>query len=169
MSKRLFVAINLLLGPLVPASYVWSAQRWPEQLGGLWGGIPDAWQTPYTANMPLAALGYLAFTWLFFRHSDEGFAGPLSQGRINLAYVLVLVPSMVWMPLTSYALATGTDWWWTIQLVLAAVAVGSLVLLYGTLTAEHEGRARTIARVGAVFFCLQTVVLDAIVWPRYFG
>jgi hypothetical protein len=51
------------------------------------------------------------------------------------------------------------------------VAIGSILLLAALVSARPRTapRARIIAIVGACFFCLQTVVLDGIVWPLHFS
>ena len=159
-----FVAINLALGPLVPLSYVWSARRWPEYVGAAWGDLPEAWKLPYTGNMFLAAAGYLAFTWFFLRHATDA-----TLRAMCVAYVVILLPSMVWMPLTLYALATGSALEWLIQLVLVAVALGSFGVLHRVAVSDSPAPSLRWARAGAVAFCVQTVLLDALVWPRFFS
>jgi hypothetical protein len=170
-SRLWFVIINVAFGPLVPLSYVWSAKRWPDHVGGLWGGIPEPWQWPYTANMFFAATGYLLFTWYVFRHGQRSSTalGRFSMLGMCLAYLAILVPSITWMPLTLHALATGSDLTGLIQVVLAIVALGSLAVSWALFSADAKTPWLRWARMGAVFFCLQTVLLDAIIWPRFFS
>lgn len=169
-TKRAFMGINLLLGPLVPLSYIVSARVWPDHVGGLWGAIPESVQPLYTANMLLATGGFLVFTWFFFRHTWEPasrFLGRFSLGFVNLGYLLVLIPSMLWMPMTLYALAHQIDLKLWIQLVLALVAIGTIMLALALYTVRPAVPRRTlrVARIGVVFFAIQTVLLDAIIWP----
>lgn len=172
-SRTVFIIINAVLGPLVLVSYVASARVWPAQVGALWGGVPEGWRLPYTVNMFLAAAGYLAFTWHLFRHADaEGvrFFGRFGLGLINLAYLLILLPSAIWMPLTAYAVAHGRDLMGAIRIVLWLVALGSLVVAMALASQRPERPRGTLswARLGALPFCLQTVILDAVVWPSLF-
>jgi hypothetical protein len=173
--RRLLIALNVLLGPLVLASYVWGARTYPEQIEPLWGGVPEAARTAYTANMFFAAAGYLVFSWLLVLRTDLHAArflgGRVGAGALVAAYGAILAGSIVWMPLTLHALdarrAELVPW---IGLDLWVVAAGSLLVLacIATLAPREHPRARLAALVGAVFFCLQTVVLDASVWMLYF-
>ena len=60
--------------------------------------------------------------------------------------------------------------WWLIKVDLATVALGSAGLLATLcfLDAEKRAGGHALAVLGLLAFCLQTVVLDAIVWPLYF-
>ena len=57
-----------------------------------------------------------------------------------------------------------------VWLDLLGVAAGSLGLLaaVATLAPRPPGALRTVALLGAAGFCVQTVLLDAIVWPLLF-
>lgn len=172
-SRTVFIAINLALGPLVLVSYVASARLWPAHVGALWGGVPEGWRLPYTLNMFFAAAGYLAFTWHLFRHAEAEharFFGRFGLGIINVAYLLILIPSSIWMPLTAYAIATGRDLLGAIRVVLWLVALGSLTVAMALASQRPEEPRGSLlrARLGALPFCLQTVILDAVVWPSLF-
>ena len=60
--------------------------------------------------------------------------------------------------------------WWVTRIDLLLVALGSVGLLLFLLFSDPARRSRVhgLAVLGAAFFCLQTVVLDAIVWPMFF-
>src|SRR5690606_30667536 len=161
---------NLILGPLVLLSYVFSASTWPGHTEALWGDIPERFRSVYVTNMFLAAFGYLTILYYVLRHTYEGatrFIGAFGLGYVNFATVLILIPSAIWMPLTSYALDQQLDLLIAIQVVLWLVAAGSLLLLMGlfTVTPDVPRKPLMVARAGAIFFCVQTVVLDAVVWP----
>ncbi|MBX3274254.1 MAG: hypothetical protein KF729_28565 [Sandaracinaceae bacterium] len=173
--RRWLVALNLVLGPLVLASYVVSARAYPEHLEALWGGVPEAARAAYTANMFLAAAGYLVFTWSLVLCTEHArvrfFGGRVSAAILPLAYLAVLAGSIVWMPLTLHAIdarAPALVPWIVVD--LAVVAAGSLALLGCVLdaTPRPAPRLRVAAIIGALFFCLQTVALDAIVWTLHF-
>ncbi len=171
--RGLLVALNVLLGPTVLASYVWAARTFPDQTTALWGEVPEAVRPAYTANMFLAAAGYLVFTWLLVLRADPAnarfFGGRVGSGVVGVAYAMILLGSIVWMPLTSYALEAGrpelVPW---IVVDLGVVALGTPLLIGCLLSIAPRPRGRVVALVGAAFFALQTVVLDAVVWPLYF-
>ena len=83
------------------------------------------------------------------------------------AYTLNMVLAAVgYFPFTSYSWT-----WWAIRLDLALVAIGSLGVLAALLTLETPPapRWRRVAIAGCVPFALQTVVLDAALWPALFA
>jgi hypothetical protein len=79
----------------------------------------------------------------------------------------VLIPSALWLPLTRLQIAEPSALVWAlVRADLAFVALGSLGLLASVWAlgpAAPRGRALAIA--GLVPFCVQTVLLDALVWP----
>jgi hypothetical protein len=174
--RTIWLVVNLVVGPLVLVSYLGSAMVWDaETVGGLWGAVPEAARPLYTANMFLAAAGFFAFGNYLLRRIDaqrvEVF-GRFGFGVFTLAYGVVLGGSCLWMPLTCAAIAGARDALVPVIFgVLAAVAGGSLLLLAALVSARPcaAPRARAVAIVGACFFCLQTVVLDGIVWPLHFS
>jgi hypothetical protein len=167
------VLINLTGGLAVLASYAYCLTAYTAQAGDFWGGVPDGLRPVYTVNMGLAAAGYFAFTYfLLYRFeptADD--AGRFGLGAFNALYALILVPSALWMPLTFAMLESPSDGlWWAIRLTLAAVGIGSLGLLVGLVAVGPRSSpvAHKLAIAGSLAFCLQTVILDALVWPAYF-
>jgi hypothetical protein len=171
---RRLVWLNVVGGSAVLASYAWGFLAHPETAGALWGGIPEAVRPLYTLNMLLAAAGYFLFTpFVLFRLPPETteIAGGFGYGIFHGLYALVLFPSAAWMPLTFLALETpDSAILWLVRLALALAAVGSLGLLAAllALVEPRAPRGRGLAVAGLVPFCLQTAVLDAVVWPAYF-
>jgi hypothetical protein len=75
------------------------------------------------------------------------------------------------MPLTFLAAEQSSlGLLWTVRVVLAAAGFASLGLLLSLLNTEPRQPlwAYWIAVVGCVGFCIQTVILDAIVWGAWF-
>ena len=66
--------------------------------------------------------------------------------------------------------APSAPLWWAIRAVLAVVGVASLGVLGALLALEPRGSrfAYGLAVAGCVLFCIQTALLDAIVWPAFF-
>ncbi len=174
IQKLLFVLINLIFGALVPLSYVVGLRAHPGQGELLWGGVPAGWRPLYAVNMFLAAFGYLAFTcFIFFCLDPETVRIGRSSGfgLFNMLYLAILIPSALWMSLTFALIANPNPLRWTlVRLDLLIVGLASLFLLWSlwTVTPRQPAWAHTLALVGAFFFCLQTAVLDMIVWTIYY-
>ena len=171
--KILLSCLQLVVGPLVLGSYVYSVGRYPDLVGAMWGGVPDALRPIYTAWMFVAAAGYLTFTYLFLFRTAPDSARVLGSGYgiLNLLYALVLFPSAAWMPLTGEFLeGPSLGLWWLVKADLWLTLTGSLGLLAATvtLTPAWPGRIRGLAIASAVGFCIQTVLLDGIVWVWLF-
>ena len=173
-SKRTpLAAIQLVGGPLVLGSYFYSFGRYPDLVGAMWGGVPDALRSVYTAWMFVAATGYLVFTYLFMFRTDPREARVLGgdYNVLTLLYALVLFPSAAWMPLTGEMLEGPAPGLWTfVKLDLWLTLIGSLGLLAATVRIEAGWRrsTRALAVTAAAAFCVQTVLLDGIVWVWLF-
>jgi len=168
---RTLVLLNVAGGVAVLGSYAACLAAHPAP-GDFWGGVPEGLRGVYTLNMFLAAAGYLAFTFFVaFRLPPSDARGRPGLGTFNALYALILVPSALWMPLTFAMLeAPSAELWWIIRLVLAAVGVGSVGML-AALIAARPGAPRlahALAVAGAVPFCVQTALLDAVIWTAYF-
>lgn len=167
--------INIVGGVLVLGSYAYGLTTHPANRDAIWGGVPEAIKPLYTANMLIAAAGYLAFTYfvLFRLHPDSAQLANLSGYKVfYIIYAFILLFSALWMPLTYAALGhPGTSmYYWAVRIVLAIVGLASLALLSVLLSLHTSEASPTywLAVAGAVFFCIQTAVLDAAVWSAYF-
>ena len=166
--------LNALGGAAVLLSYAWGLGTSAGPGASLWGGVPESARWIYTVNMFLAAAGYFLFTpYILFRlpAATTRIGGTRGYGVFHLLYALVLLPSALWLPLTAHVLARPSAFAWAlVRIDLALVAVGSLGLLAALLALSSEvPRGRTLAVIGLLPFCLQTAVLDALVWPAYFS
>jgi hypothetical protein len=174
ISRRSTMAlVNVFGGIAVLGSYAYYLTTYPALAGDFWGGVPDGLRPLYTVNMFLAAAGYFAFTFfLMFRLKPATHGGGrFGLGTFNALYALILIPSALWMPLTFAMLDAPSDGlWWAIRLTLAAVGMGSLGLLAGLVAVRPSppSLAHKLAVAGSLAFCLQTAVLDAVVWPAFF-
>jgi hypothetical protein len=165
--------INLFGGLAVLGSYAYCLTAYSAQAGDFWGGVPDGLRSLYTVNMGLAAAGYFAFTYflMYCFKPTMGAGGRFGFGTFNALYALILLPSALWMPLTFAMLESPSDGlWWVIRLTLFAVGIGSLGLLAGLVAVRPRSPLLThkMAVAGSLAFCLQTAILDALVWPAYF-
>ena len=167
--------INLVGGILVLGSYAYGLITHPASRDAIWGGVPQAIKPLYTANMLFAAAGYLAFTYFVMFSLNRGGAqlANLSGFKVfYILYALILFPSALWMPLTYAALGHPGSvlYYWAVRITLAIVGLASLALL-GVLLSLQSGESSPtywLAVAGAVFFCIQTVALDAVVWTAFF-
>jgi len=161
-------------GTLVIASYVHGFLTHPDSRGNTWGGVPAVLKPLYVTSMMFAALGFFAFTYfiLFSLNPDE----VLIADRFGFAvffgiFTIILVPSAIWMPLTFAMLARpNKSLWLVVRITLALVGLASIALLVAILmlNTREPGIAYWAAVGGAAAFCLQTAVLDMLVWPAFF-
>ena len=155
-------------------SYIWGLAGHPGAVDALWGGVPRGIRPYYSAGMILAAAGYFAFTYFLLFRIDPARATVFGRSDATIflyAYLGILVFSSLWMPATFWAVGVQRDLSvWIVRLILILVALFSLGLfaaLLGTQPRDPAG-AYGLAVVGSVFFCVQTVILDAIVWGMSF-
>lgn len=173
MKKAVWALINLLGGTAVIGSYAYGFITHPDASQVLWGGVPTGLRPLYTACMFAAAAGYLAVAYFVLRLDTQETTvfGRFGFGVISFLYILVLVPSALWMSLTQLAIEHASALWiGVVRLDLALVAAGSLGLLLAVLTTRPRPSAAryVLALAGSGALCLQTVVLDAVVWSFFF-
>jgi len=172
--KKRLAAIVLLGGIAVLVSYAFIATLDSATRAGLWGDVPQALLPGYAVSMLLGAAGFFAFTYfLFFRVDPDQarIAGRFGYGLFQGLYLLILIPSALWLPLTAAMVQQpGSLLWLSIRLVLALVGLAGIALLLALLTLRprRPGAAYWLAVAGAVAFCVQTAVLDLFVWTAYF-
>jgi len=166
--------INILCGSAVIGSYLLGLGGRPGAADALWGGIPPSLRPFYSAGMLLAAAGYFLFTYFLLVRMDPSKAtvfGCCDARIFHLLYLGMLIPSALWMPATFWAIENpSTVAVWVVRGVLILVAIfssGLLAALLGTKPREPAW-AHALAVIGSVFFCVQTVLLDAIVWGSSF-
>jgi len=169
-SLLLLIAIG---GIAVLGSYVLAFVGTPALRSGLWGGLPESLKGGYTVNMFLAAFGFFPVTFVL------GFKTPLGEFRRQTglswevmlgAYAAILLPSALWLPLTAlYIEDPSTLLWIAIRVVLLAVGLGASTLGWMLIRRARHGPSLAWGAVVAFFpFWLQTMVLDAIVWPWFY-
>ena len=172
--KWLLLTINSLGGAAVLGSYAYGIRTHPNATNVLWGGVPASMRPFYTAGMFLAAAGYFAFIYFILFRLDPDKTSVWHRsgfGTFNILFAAILIPSALWMPLTFEAAeATSRVLLWVVRLVLAVVGLTSLSLLVALLNVQprQPAWAHWLAVIGCVAFCLQTAVLDMIVWSAYF-
>ena len=168
------LVINIIGGAAVIGSYIYGLNA---QSGGadiLWGGVPASIRPIYTVSMALSALAYFAILYyIFFRlEPDEiSIAGISGFTLFYVVFLLILVPSAFWMPLTNaYVDNPSTTLWVLVRTVLAIVGLASIALLWAFLALDGKvyGVSYWLAVAGSAYFAFHTAILDAIIWAALF-
>ncbi|MAV65358.1 MAG: hypothetical protein CMG00_09235 [Candidatus Marinimicrobia bacterium] len=182
IQKTILVIINLVFGSMVILSY---AHNWikikkllglqtNEQVGrALWGGVPEPLQPIIFAIMFISAAGYFFFTYNFLFNVDTNkvFLETFSYSSLHFLYLLIFIPSMVWMGLTVDYINSEKSFydWAVIVLVLFTVGVASLLLFLFTLDLKTESGGMYLVYVlGSAIFAFHTLFLDALLWTTFF-
>ena len=125
----MLIALNVVGGTAVLASYWFGLGSGSPSGDALWGGVPASVRPYYTVNMFLAAAGYFLFThYIVFRLQPEqiGIAGGFDYRLFLVLYALVLIPSAIWLPLTHQMIAhPSAGLWALVRVDLALVGIGS--------------------------------------------
>lgn len=168
--KLLLLIIILIGGSAVLGSYVWGTLTHPDLIDAFWGGVPASVRLAYTVGMFLGAAGYFVYTTLILfllPAQTTRLAGRFGYGLFILLYLGILIPSALWMPLTFLAIEQASPLLaWLVRLDLVLVALASLGILFALLRLEPRPPTLIyrLAVLGALLFCAQTVLLDALVW-----
>jgi hypothetical protein len=172
-NKLAWIWVNLLGGAAVIGSYILGFLTRPDASTALWGGVPESIRPLYTAGMILAAAGYLT-VFTYFLRADKWELRIGNWGGFSLLtglYLLILVPSALWMPMSIWALASSSEALaWLVRLDLVLVGAGAIGVLLALLR-EKSGRSsafHSLAVLGSAALCLQTVVMDAVIWSSLF-
>ena len=166
-----FLAVNVVGGIAVLASYVLWLGNPSNDSGALWGSIVGMGRTLYTVSMLAAAVGYFCFFAYLLADGRRGPDADARWARLTQILTLVLFPSSWWMPLTFEFLdAPSASLWWAMRTALFLVGGASLALLLAIVRDRRPATpvGHRLAVAGAVAFCVQTTLLDAFVWPLFF-
>jgi hypothetical protein len=172
--KWQMMVINIIGGIAVLGSYVIGILTHPDASQILWGGVPQSIRPFYTVGMLLAATGYFAFTYfIIFRldPKDTQVTHRFGFGLFNALYAFILFPSALWMPLTFLAVERSNPAiFWAVRLLLAVVGIASVGLFVALLKVMPRRPlwVHRLALVGSAAFCVQTAILDAIIWGGFF-
>ncbi|MBN2463555.1 MAG: hypothetical protein JXB43_08180 [Dehalococcoidia bacterium] len=166
--------INILGGAAVIGSYIFGLNAQAGGANVLWGSVPVNIRPVYTISMILSALGYFAFLYYIFFRLDPmqtSIAGISGFILFYVIFLIILIPSAFWMPLTNvYVGNPSTTMWVLVRTVLALVGLASIALLWALLTLQGKvpGISYWLAVVGSGYFAFHTAILDAIVWAALF-
>ncbi len=169
----ILLVINIIGGAAVIGSYIFGLNVQSGGASVLWGGVPANIRPVYTVSMILSALGYFAFLYyILFRlnPSEVTIANTFGFSLFFAIFILILLPSALWMPLTNFYVNTpSTGTWVIVRIILALVGIGSIALVWALLYLQaREGVAYWLAVAGSGYFAFHTAILDAVIWAALF-
>jgi hypothetical protein len=170
----ILLVINIIGGGAVIGSYIFGLNAQTGGANVLWGGVPENIRPVYFVSMLLSALGYFAFLYYIFFRLDPAqisIAGVTGFTMFYVIFLVILIPSAFWMPLTNmYVGNPGPGLWIAVRTVLALVGLASIALLVALLTLQGKvpGTAYWLAVAGSGYFAFHTAILDAIIWAALF-
>jgi hypothetical protein len=170
-TESIILLVIIVAGGLaVLGSYVLGLRGGPEGSSALWGGVPERARPVYVSSMLVSVVGYFAILWYLFFELVPSEVAIGSQGGFTLLYpifILVLVPSALWLPLTKHYLTDPKPARWiAIRSLLFVVGLASIALVWALFALEPAGSgvAHWFAVAGSLYFAFHTFVLDGLVW-----
>ena len=165
--------INIIGGAAVIGSYIYGLNAQSGGSNVLWGGVSESIRPMYFVSMIISAIGYFLFLYyILFRlsPSEVTIANTYGFSLFFSIFILILLPSALWMPITNIYVGTpSTGTWVIIRIILALVGIGSIALLWALLSLQtKEGVAFWLAVAGSGYFAFHTAILDAVVWAALF-
>ena len=174
IQQVILLIINIIGGAAVIGSYVLGLKGQTGGTNTLWGGVSANLRPIYGVSMILSALGYFAFIYfILFRivPADVLINGRFGFSLFYIIFLVILIPSAWWMPLTKAHVSNpSTGIWIGVRTVLALVGLGSIALVWALLSlhVKSPGIFYWLAVVGGGYFAFHTAILDAIVWAALF-
>ncbi len=169
-----------ILGPLVLISYVIGISRM-ESPNDLWGGIPESWRPLNVTCMFISAGGFLIMWWFFLYRWDasvvETIQWPWLEGdsgghaRLLVAFLLVMIPSALWLELTAFHIRTDYNWTqWLVIGNLLLVCLGNILLGLLAWNAHQQSIASGTmwVLIGSILLAIQVIINDGILWNLKF-
>jgi hypothetical protein len=174
VQKIILLLINIVGGIAVIGSYILGLRGESRGSNTLWGGVPARIRPVYTVSMILSAIGYLAVLYfVFFKlvPSEVVIGGRFGFTVFIPIFLLMLIPSALWMPLTNHYVSNpGTGRWIAVRTVLFVVGLASIALAWAffALQPDDRGAAYWFAVAGSSYFAFHTFILDAVLWAALF-
>ena len=175
IQKITLILINIIFGSLVLLSYYKGLNKEPELSLKLWGGVPKILQPYIVASMFISALGYFFFTINFLINTDPQhikFLGKFNFWYLHIIYLMILIPSAMWIDLTFTYMKTDNtiDWYYVIS-TLYCVAIFSIILLLFTVDTyvNNSSWLYMVSVFGVSIFTFHTLFLDGLIWTVFFN
>ena len=100
------------------------------------------------------------------------FLNKFNYWYLHILYLLVLIPSMLWIDLTYKYMKSGSPFdWYVVVAVLFCVAIASIILFLFIVDTKIEDKNFIyLASVfGGSFFVFHTLFLDGLIWTVFFN
>ena len=175
MQKLILILINIIFGSLVLFSYYNGLSKYPGLSKQLWGGVPELLRPYIVYSMFIAALGYFFFTYNFLANVDLSsikFLNRFSSWSLHIVYLLILIPSSLWINLTFKYMKSGLPLDWIYVLcVLYCVGLASIILFLFVIDSGDSKKSLIylLSTLGVSFFVFHTLFLDGILWTIFFN
>ena len=160
---------------MVLLSYYNGLSKEPELSSKLWGGVPSVLHRIIIIFMFISAIGYFFFTYNFLFNVDPNkvlFFNKFSYWSLHVLYLLILIPSMLWIKLTFRYMMSGNslDWIFVVT-ALSCVAIASIFLFLFTIDLNMETKPfiYLTSIIGAAIFTFHTLFLDGLIWVFFFN
>jgi uncharacterized membrane protein len=170
-TESIILLVIIVAGGLaVLGSYVLGLRGGSEGSSALWGGVPERARPVYVGSMLVSVIGYFGVLWYLFFELAPAEIAIGGQGGFTLLYpifVLILIPSALWLPLTKhYQRDPKPARWIAVRSVLFLVGLASIALVWALFALEPAGSgvAYWFAVAGSLYFAFHTFVLDGLVW-----
>ena len=177
VQKIILGLINLIFGSMVLLSYYYGVDKLKsagKDPALLWGGVPEVIQPAIVIFMFLGAIGYFFFTYnfLFNVNTEQVFLKRFNYSSLHMLYLLIFIPSMVWIGLTIDYIDSSRSLfdWAVIVIVLLTVAAASVFLLLFSIDLKTDNNTFMYyaSVIGAAVFTFHTLFLDGLVWLSLF-
>tara|TARA_B100001059_G_scaffold145171_1_gene145116 strand:- start:332 stop:889 length:558 start_codon:yes stop_codon:yes gene_type:complete len=181
-NEKIFNLI-LLLGAFVPVSYYLTYKTFKSRIpiNKLWGNVDTGLQGFYKLSMLLCVVGMFAVLF-FITMSIDNDTKIMNKKYLNggMDYItqslaLIVIPSLVWMPLSyMYLIKPSLLLKIAIVVTLTTVGLGGLLLAHTikntnpTKMINRNLTYKSMAVVGANYLAFHLIFLDAIYWTYSF-
>ncbi len=175
IQKILLILLNLIFGSLVLLSYYNGINKNPDLSLKLWGGVPKILQPFIVGCMFAGALGYFFFTAHLLLNIDPNtirFFNKFSYWYLHIIYLLILIPSALWIDLTFAYINDSNlvNWGYVISCLYCVALFSIFLMLFVVDTSVDKNPWLYLPAVfGSFIFTFHTVFLDGILWTIFFN
>ena len=179
VTREFLRILTSVIGGLILASYVWGVSRLPQP-SDLWGGVDGNLQRFSITFMFIAAIGYLVYWWIvLFKLDPSDFSGlrwpwgesdGLGGNRLLLAFMIFLIPSLLWLESTGLHLRNPTSWTPLLVVgVLLLAGIGNIMMGLLAYSAYQDGiEGAGLMIIGTCALGMQCIINDLIIWSWKF-
>tara|TARA_B100001027_G_C16140099_1_gene273233 strand:+ start:92 stop:601 length:510 start_codon:yes stop_codon:yes gene_type:complete len=161
------LAVNVGLGLILLASYVYFGMKNNKIVNKLWGNIKGVKRKIIITSILITALFYL-FTFYYISFKSDNLDKEKIKNIVLYQAILILA-SMLWMPLSIKYLNKKEELTKIgIILILFVVAMSALAIFYNIFKLNDSGKYKNLALIGSGLLFLHTFLLDFLDWNYNF-